>query len=274
MNNKRTIHTKRSNSNEETKVNLSFNTNLLNVRTDRLEPLIYSERLMRATNDVLTTTFQIMTRGAPINGIEISIQQSAEVLQLASNNANDTVAGTGLRTILIAGVDASWAEQIEIINLNGTTPVSTLLTWRGVNDITGIGAGTNKKNFGDISFTNSTDTFTAGEPDTVLFYCIKATWSVMNGGVLYVPIDCNYYAANYIVNTSATEAKPVEAEVFVEPFGLPIQTIAIQTFTTAASYELKAFPPIPPKSIVSITGRNTSAGQNNFIVWFQFLCKK
>lgn len=49
-------------------------------------------------------------------------------LQVVSNNANDTAAGTGIRKILISYLDANLDRYSEELTLNGTTPVLTTRT--------------------------------------------------------------------------------------------------------------------------------------------------
>jgi len=49
-------------------------------------------------------------------------------LQIVSNNANDTAGGTGLRKLKITYLDANLDRQVEILTMNGTTPVLTTAT--------------------------------------------------------------------------------------------------------------------------------------------------
>lgn len=48
---------------------------------------------------------------------------TAAPLEIVSNSADDTAAGTGARTVLVIGLNASYAEIQELVTLNGTTPV-------------------------------------------------------------------------------------------------------------------------------------------------------
>lgn len=49
-------------------------------------------------------------------------------MQIASTSVDDAAAGTGLRTVEIYYLDADYAEHVETITLNGTTPVLTVAT--------------------------------------------------------------------------------------------------------------------------------------------------
>jgi hypothetical protein len=54
---------------------------------------------------------------------------SASIVEALSDDANDTSAGTGARTIQIWGLDANYDEQTEVISLNGTTAVDSANTY-------------------------------------------------------------------------------------------------------------------------------------------------
>lgn len=49
---------------------------------------------------------------------------AAETWEISSDSANDTIAGTGARTIGIQSLTAAGAEQTTFVNMNGTTPVA------------------------------------------------------------------------------------------------------------------------------------------------------
>lgn len=82
---------------------------------------------------------------------------TARTIYFSSTSANDTLAGTGARTLLISGVDASRNLQTEIINMNGLSTVTTVNTWLGVNEVQVIATGSLGYNGGTITFTATTD---------------------------------------------------------------------------------------------------------------------
>jgi len=84
-------------------------------------------------------------------GGTFSIMTSADTLDVVSSSANDTSAGTGVRTIAITGVDANNLEQTEVVTLNGTTPVTTSNSWLGVNRVTVLTAGSGGAPAGNIT---------------------------------------------------------------------------------------------------------------------------
>lgn len=88
-------------------------------------------------------------------GGTFSRMTAAATLSVVSTDANDdgAPAGTGANSVIIYGVDANWDTQIEIVTLNGTTPVITSGTWLGVNRMAIYLAGTGQANAGVISAT-------------------------------------------------------------------------------------------------------------------------
>lgn len=58
---------------------------------------------------------------------------SASTLEVLSDDANDTSAGTGARSVTIQGLDANFKEISETVNLSGITPVSTANQYIRVN---------------------------------------------------------------------------------------------------------------------------------------------
>lgn len=83
---------------------------------------------------------------------------TAQTITFSSTSANDTIAGTGARLLLISGVDANYELQNEVIATNGVTPVATVNSWLGINMVTVISAGTGKKNEGVITFSGTVST--------------------------------------------------------------------------------------------------------------------
>ena len=84
---------------------------------------------------------------APSGGVQMT---------LVSTSAQDSAAGTGIRTLRFNYLDADLNPQSEIVALNGTTPVVTVATnVRWVGDLTGLTFGSEKHAVGNITVTNS-----------------------------------------------------------------------------------------------------------------------
>lgn len=93
----------------------------------------------------------------------IPIPPSAgQQMQVVSSSANDTSAGTGVKTIDMHYIDANGDEKEEHITMNGTTPVVTTATdIRFVQDIHALTVGTNLAAVGTISISQQ------GAPTTI-----------------------------------------------------------------------------------------------------------
>lgn len=83
---------------------------------------------------------------------------TAATLSIVSTSAADQgggTPGTGLQQVVITGVDANREAQVEVVALDGTTPVVTSSTWLGVNRISPFLCGSSKTNVGDITATET-----------------------------------------------------------------------------------------------------------------------
>lgn len=81
---------------------------------------------------------------------------TADTLNFVSTNVNDTSGGTGINSIVITGVDENRVSQVEVLTLNGTTPVTTTNQWLGVNRVSPFLCGTSQVNQGTITGTHTT----------------------------------------------------------------------------------------------------------------------
>ncbi len=78
----------------------------------------------------------------------------AERMDLVSTDATDTdAAGTGARTVMVAGVDGTGAALVEVLSLAGLVPVQTVGGFLRVNTLTIVDVGTNESNAGVITAT-------------------------------------------------------------------------------------------------------------------------
>lgn len=78
--------------------------------------------------------------------------EAGEQMTIVSDNAGDNPTGIGVRAVKIHFLDATGLEQIEIITLNGTTPVNTVATdIRFINDMYSLTVGSNGVSTGNIA---------------------------------------------------------------------------------------------------------------------------
>jgi len=85
---------------------------------------------------------------------------SPETVEVFSNNANDTSAGTGARTIRISGLKSTSSTDYESedLTMNGTSAVTSVNTWYRINRMLVLTAGSGGANAGLITCRHTTTT--------------------------------------------------------------------------------------------------------------------
>lgn len=81
----------------------------------------------------------------------------ARVHDIVSNAAADTAAGTGARTVLIYGINGSYARTTETVTLNGAVNVPTVNSYLHIHLMQVTSSGTGGVNAGKITATAQTD---------------------------------------------------------------------------------------------------------------------
>lgn len=139
-------------------------------------------------NDVFGTTTEVI---AEFGGAFNQLLSDAEFMDIVSTSANDTAAGTGVQQLVIFGVGGVNASDrnpiVDVIAMNGTTPVSTNLRFWGINRMTIFQSGTSNSNEGVISATAATSLNTmasmpAGEGTTqqLIYYVPEGHQFLLN----------------------------------------------------------------------------------------------
>lgn len=80
---------------------------------------------------------------------------AASTISTASSSASDGVGGTGIRSVVIEGLDSNYDIISEEILLNGVTPVVSTKSFLRVNRMYGTLSGSNQKAVGTIDATHS-----------------------------------------------------------------------------------------------------------------------
>jgi len=78
---------------------------------------------------------------------------TATTLSIVSSSTADDSGSTGATGIVVYGVDANWDSQVEVVTMDGQTPVVTTSTWIGINRIAIFAAGDGMTNAGTITIT-------------------------------------------------------------------------------------------------------------------------
>jgi len=105
------------------------------------------------------------------NGIFTSFPSAASVVSISSDSANDTAAGSGMRTITVQGLDQNGDQASETVTLNGTSTVQTTGQFLRINRAFGDTFGNDNfgataANDGEIEITISGTTVAVIAPNT------------------------------------------------------------------------------------------------------------
>jgi hypothetical protein len=96
-------------------------------------------------------------------GGDMTFLDSASTMSFVSSSTADDVGGTGATGVVVYGIDANRKEQIEVVFLDGTTPVVTTSTWLGINRMSVYACGSGKENAGNITATSVTGSYLQAE---------------------------------------------------------------------------------------------------------------
>lgn len=139
---------------------------------------------------------------------------AGETITVVSSSANDTAAGTGLRTLRITGLDANYAIQTETFTLNGTTPVTGLLIFTRVHTAVGLtsGSGNTAFNAGVVSVYHTTTTAN-------VFLSIRVGTNQSNCSAYTIPAGHSGYVRNIFakIGISAGSTGAVDYSIWTQP---------------------------------------------------------
>jgi hypothetical protein len=100
-------------------------------------------------------------------------------MQVVSSSSNDSPSGSGVRQVDIHYLDNNYAQQTELIALNGTTPANTIATnILRINNFHVIDAGSSKCSAGNIDIKNLAGTETYSRISASRNASLQAIWTV------------------------------------------------------------------------------------------------
>ena len=153
---------------------------------------------------------------------------SAQTISIASDNTNDTSAGTGARTLRITGLDSSYGEIEEIISLNGTSTVTTSLSFLRINRIIVDSVGASGINQGNITIQGT----------SVQGYIIVGQ-NRARSAIYTIPAGYvgRLKSARASIGTSAGAGgiKQGHLDIFLGEFGKPVRTVNVGFLNMEAS---------------------------------------
>lgn len=118
--------------------------------TEKSDDLLFIRKFAKSVS--LTANVEADIWGYTSNKVFLT---ASELHNVVSASANDTVAGTGARYVLINGLDNDYNLIYETVALNGTTPVSTTKKYLRIYNARVVAAGSGKVNAGAITLTAS-----------------------------------------------------------------------------------------------------------------------
>lgn len=192
---------------------------------------------------------------------------SAIQMKVSSTSANDTSNGTGARTIVVSGLNATYDEVSETVVLNGQTAVLTTTTFIRVFRSFVVTAGTGATAAGTIYI--GTGTVTAGVPATVYAQIVvgenqtlMALWTVPAGYTLYISRGTFSAASN-------NAAQYILSKFMIRPFNGVFRNVADVTVNSSViSYDFEVPLAIPEKS--DIEARGIALAGTNFYTTASF----
>jgi len=159
--------------------------------------------------DGANTTLRLigMPSGSPQD--RDAFMTGANTIVISSTSTADTLAGTGVQKIHIAGLNINFDVIEEIIDMNGQTGATSTTQFFRIQKIQSVQVGSSGSNTGDIYVSETGSTLTAGVPaDGEIFRAMFATVNFDTMGIFTVP-RANMFAYQMLNSYGdATEAKP------------------------------------------------------------------
>ena len=136
----------------------------------------------------------------PYGGL-LQFPDTALQMKVSSDNANDTAAGTGARTVYLEGLDANHDVISETVSLNGQTAVLTTNSYLHINQAYVATAGSLYSAAGNIYF--GTGVVTLGVPATV-YDIIQYDYNIRVTGSYTIPAGYTGYLEQGLFSSGQT----------------------------------------------------------------------
>lgn len=162
---------------------------------------------------------------------------TAASLEVLSSSANDTAAGTGMRTALVSGLDINYAEISETVTLNGTNVVALSNSYLRINGFTIVTAGSGRVNAGIVTIREAGAGQTRAQMRAGYGIARQAVYTVPAGYTLGVNSlilsvlrvsgtspDATF--ATYLQSPNGAYLMAQEIAITAAPFQLPIDAVA------------------------------------------------
>lgn len=167
-----------------------------------------------AQNPTVGTTWECIWE----NGSAVSFPLIAIRLNISSSDTDDVAGGTGAWNVTIIGLDASWLEINETIQLNGQNNVTTVNSYIRINFFYIREAGSSNTNEGNIYA--GTGTLAAGIPPST-YNLIGVSGGTGHGRALssFYSVPINHTAFILNIYTSSNEDKKFDVGINIRAYG-------------------------------------------------------
>lgn len=196
---------------------------------------------------------------------------AGEQMTLVSDDAADTSAGTGARTIRIHYLDATGAEQTEDVTMNGTTGVDTVATdMRFINDFYTLTVGSNGVAVGNLTIIKK-----GGAIATDLYNLIAAGGNKSLVPHRMVPLGKTLYLQDWHAEESGAKRCGFRIRS-TDMFGVLLsgvfcfKDVAYIRSTSTGILSLHNTP-VPALSIVKVSHWDDAAGGEGSVGWWGVL---
>lgn len=191
---------------------------------------------------------------------------TASVLSIVSTDATDDDGNTGCNSVVIYGLDANRDAVIEVVTLNGTTPVVTTSTWLGVNRVAMYLCGTGKVNAGTITVTETAGSTTMAQ--------MPAAGGVTQQCIFYVPRNHNFIMEWLYANSLRQSGADPKVTIKIWAFSTANngnQEVFRGSLDTSVSTQLDISPQLPfPVSESSVVWMEATTDKNDTIISGRF----
>lgn len=201
-------------------------------------------------------------------GGRYSYLETATQLTISSDDANDTLLGTGLRTVSIAGLDADWLPQSEIVNMNGQAGTLTAGSYIRVFRMVSQTAGSSGGNEGQVYA--GTGALTAGVPANI-YAQINALDNQTLLGVYTIAANRTGYLFTNEFSSFGNANAFATVKLLVRPFGSVFQTKDERLVTRGSVDVIRKYPlELEGKTDIEMAAR-ASSGTIDVTGTFQIL---
>ena len=195
----------------------------------------------------------------PYGGL-LPYPSNALQLSVSSDNANDTSAGTGARTVYLEGLDADHNTISEVVTLNGQTAVTTTKSYLHINNCYVLTAGSGNSAAGTIYF--GTGVVTAGVPATV-YDVIQFDYNARVTGSYTVPSGYTAYVSQGLFSSGQSSGSgPVTGRLMTRGTNNIRLTAAVTTVNNGAADYSFEYPIVIPEK-TTIEAQAVGAATNN-----------